>query len=178
MWAKVESDEVTELYRQPKALIMGDVQYPRNIFELWSASELEAIGIYKVVEDNTNRKDNEYYINSNITYTYDSGTVTASYTSATARVLADQKAFKTKEVNHVANSLLQQYDWYTLRAADGGTAVPSAVATYRAAVRTTANSMTTKIGNVANVDALAALFVYNTDDPPTRPLGKWPDQPS
>ena len=55
--------------------------------------------------------------------------------------------------------------------ADGGTAVPSNVNTYRTAIRTTANDMCTKIDAVADVDALAALYVYSTD---SRPLGEWP----
>ena len=74
--------------------------------------------------------------------------------------------------------MLSTYDWYTLRATDGGTAVPSSVSTYRTAVRTKANQMTTAIDNAADVDALAALYVYNSDDPPTRPLGEFPDEPS
>ena len=47
-----------------------------------------------------------------------------------------------------------------IREADGGTAVPSNVATYRAAIRTKANTHTTAIDNAADVDALAAL-VYD-----------------
>ena len=37
------------------------------------------------------------------------------------------------------------------------------------------NDMKTLIGNAADVDALAALYVYNDDNPRTRPLGEWPD---
>ena len=46
MWAKVESGSVTQVYTSPKSLTIGDIQYPSNIFQLWSKSELEAIGIY------------------------------------------------------------------------------------------------------------------------------------
>ena len=38
--------------------------------------------------------------------------------------------------------------------------------------------MKTKIDAVSNVDALAALYVYNDDDPPVRPLGEFPTPPS
>ena len=37
--------------------------------------------------------------------------------------------------------------------------------------------METLIDAAADVDALAALYVYNQDDPPTRPLGDWPEKP-
>jgi hypothetical protein len=178
MWAKVESDSVTELYPRPKSIKIGDVQHPHNIFESWSKSELEAIGIYEVVEDNTNKKDERYYTNTNISYTFASGTVTASYGTAIASDLALEKGFRKTDINDKAADLLQQYDWYTLRAASGGTAIPSAVSTYQAAVRTKSGDMETLIDGAADIDALAALYVYNSDDPPTRPLGEWPNEPS
>ena len=189
MWAKVISDTITQLYARPKALTIGDVNYPANIFSLWSEAELKAIGIYEVVIDNTNFKDKEYYINTNQIYAFASDTVTASYSTATAKVIADVtdendvvtrglKSIHKEQINNNASGLLQTYDWYTLRAASGGTAIPSTVSTYQAAVRTKSGDMETLIDAAANVDALAALYVYNSDDPPTRPLGEWPSKPS
>ena len=178
MWAKVESDTITEIINRPKAMTIGDVQYPHNIFGLWSAAELEAIGIYEITIDYTNLKDKDYYSNTGITYAYASGAVIGSYGTATAKDL-DKLKDKDKElINREAYSALQDSDWLVVRAAEGGTAVPSAWTTYRAAVRTKANDMVTLIDNVANVDALAALYVYNDDSPPVRPLGEFPDKPS
>ena len=171
MWALVESGSVTQIIMRPKGLTIGDNQYPKNIFNLWSSSELEAIGIYEVVLDNTNLKNDEYYDNTNQTFTFADNTVTASYGTATAKDLDDLKTLHKEKINAHAGSLLAPYDWYTLREADGGTAVPSNVNTYRTAIRTTANNMCTKIDAVADVDALAALYVYSTD---SRPLGEWP----
>ena len=54
MWGLVDSGSITKLINNPKALVIGDVQYPAKIFSLWSKSELEAIGIYEVEFDNTN----------------------------------------------------------------------------------------------------------------------------
>jgi len=182
MWAYVTSGSVQELYTRPKAITIGDKQYPANIFELWSTTELQSIGIYPVTIDNTNLKDKQYYTNTDITYTVDGLTVKGTYGSATALALTDVlftaqdetdglgtegevkspglKGLHKEKVNSTADSLLQSTDWYTLRAADGGTAVPSNIATYRAAIRTKANAHTTAIDNAANVDALAAL-VYD-----------------
>ena len=202
MWALVESNSISKIYARPTALQLGDIQYPANIFELWTEAELKAIGIYEITVDNTNLKDKEYYQNTDVTYTYNSSpdTVTGAYGTATAKSLTDVlytatdesnglgtegelrtrglKYRKKETINGRANALLQKYDWYTLRAASGGTAIPSSVSTYQAAVRTKANSMCTQIDNAADVDALAALYVYNTDDPPTRPLGEWPTNPT
>ena len=178
MWAKVEDSTITQLIPRPKAITIGDTQYPRNIFGAWSVSELEAIGIYEVTIDSTNRKDKDYYNNTDITYAFSSGAVTGSYGTAIAKNLADLKTRHKQKVNNQAYTRLQDSDWLVVRAAEGGTAVPGAWATYRAAVRTKANSMETQIDGAANVDALAALYVYNSDDPPVRPLGEWPSEPS
>ena len=198
MWALVEDNTVTKVFTRPKALTLGDNQYPANIFSLWSSSELEAIGIYEVVIDNTNLKNQEYYINTDQTFDFADGTVTASYGTATAKNLddtlytADDEAENANNVegtvaarglkyNHkqVINSqaagLLQSTDWMVIREADGGTAVPSSISTSRAAVRTKANEMCTAIDAVSDVDALAALYVYNDATPPVRPLGEFPE---
>jgi len=196
MWALIESDNVTQVYTRPKGLTIGSVNYPSNIFMLWTSSELEAIGIYEIVIDNSNLKNKEYYINTNQTFAFADGVVTASYGTATARAIADTLYTAQNEtdglgtegevasrglkynykvtINSEAGGLLQDTDWMVVRAAEGGTAVPSATTTWRAAVRTKANAMCTAIGNAANVDALAALYVYNDATPPVRPLGEFP----
>ena len=196
MWALVESNNVTQVYTRPKALTIGDVNYPSNIFMLWSSSELEAIGIYAVVIDNSNLKDKEYYINTNQSFAFADGTVTATYGTATAKPIDDvlftaqdetdglgtegeikQYGLKPQHkavINTQAGGILQPTDWMVIRAQEGGTAVPSGTTTKRAAVRTKANSMCTQITNAADVDALAALYVYNNDTPPVRPLGELP----
>jgi hypothetical protein len=201
MWALVESNNVTQVYTRPKGLTIGDVNYPSNIFMLWSSSELEAIGIYEIVIDNSNLKDKEYYINTNQSFNFASGTVTASYGTATAKPLDDilftaqdetdglgtegevkQPGIRQGHINTInaqAGGILQPTDWMVVRAAEGGTAVPSSITTKRAAVRTKANAMCTQITNAANVDALAALYEYTntgTESDPvyTRPLGELP----
>ena len=196
MWALIENNEVTKVYTRPKALTIGDVNYPQNIFMLWSSSELEAIGIYEIVIDNSNFKNEEYYINTNQSFAFADGVVTASYGTATARAIADtlytaqdetdglgtegevkqpgiRKGYKDI-INQQAGGLLQNTDWMVVRAAEGGTAVPSDITTWRAAVRTKANAMQVQIDGAADVDALAALYVYNDSTPPVRPLGEFP----
>jgi len=202
MWALVESNNVTQVYTRPKGMTIGEVNYPSNIFMLWTASELEAIGIYEVVIDNTNLKDKEYYINTNQSFDFADGVVTASYGVATAKPLDDilwqegdedmpegtsvgdvkqpgiRQGYKDN-INAQAGGTLQSTDWMVVRAAEGGTAVPSDIATWRAAVRTKSNDMCTAIDNAADVDALAALYEYvntGTEESPVmeRPLGEFP----
>ncbi len=201
MWALVESDNVTQVYTRPKGLTIGEVNYPSNIFMLWTASELEALGIYEIVIDNSNFKDQEYYINTNQSFDFADGVVTASYGTATAKAIADTlytaqdetdglgtegevktSGLKTNYkavINSQAGGLLQDTDWMVVRAAEGGTAVPSDITTWRAAVRTKANAMQVQIDGAADVDALAALYAYvntGTEESPVmeRPLGEFP----
>ena len=200
MWALVESGNVTQVYTRPKGLTIGEVNYPSNIFMLWTSSELEAIGIYEVVIDNTNYKDQEYYNNTNQTFAFADGVVTASYGTATARPL-DNVLFTAQDetdglgtegevkqpgvrppklaiVNQQAYDLLLPNDWMVVKATETGGSVASDWTTYRSAVRTADASMKTKINAVSDVDALAALYVYNNATPPVRPLGEFPDVPS
>jgi len=175
MWALVEDNTITKLINNPKGMIIGDTQYSRNIFSFrWSNAEREAIGIYEVVYDNTNKKDKEYYTNTNQSFAFAGGVVTASYGSATAKALVGLKTEHKETIKNQAATELANTDWYVTRKADAGTAIPSAITTHRAAVRTKSGEMETLINNAANVDALAALYVYNDDTPPVRPLGEWP----
>ena len=89
MWALVESGSVSKIYTRPTQIKINDINYPSNIFMLWSSSELKAIGLYEVVIDNTNLKDKKYYINTDQSFNFASDTVTASYGTATARNIAD-----------------------------------------------------------------------------------------
>ena len=173
MWALVESNSITKTFNRPKGFTLGDIQYPASIFTLWSKAEKEAIGLYEIVVDNTNLKDQAYYINGAESITWDSGTstVTKSFATATAKDLADLKTEHKEAINQQAAGNLGPTDWMVVRAAEGGTAVPSDITTSRAAVRTKANEMCTAIDAVSDVDALAALYVY-TDG--VRPLGELP----
>ena len=196
MWAIVESGSITKMYTRPRAFKIGSNQYPANTMALWSESELQSIGVYPVTIDNTNLKNKEYYINTNITYTVDGLTVKGTYGEATAISMTDTLFTAQDEtdglgtegevatrglkynhkiiINQQAGGLLQDTDWMVIREAEGGTAVPSAITTWRAAVRTKANAMQVQIDGAADVDALAALYVYNDANPPVRPLGEFP----
>ena len=198
MWARLESNTIVEILTRPKALEIGDVKYPQNIFSMWTNAELAVIGIVPVTVDNTNFKDQRYYINTNQSFAYntETGVATATYGTATAKAIADTlytaqdetdglgtegevkarglKYYKKENINTQAASILQSTDWMVVRAAEGGTAVPGDITTKRAAVRTKANAMCVQIDAASDVDALAALYVYNDAETPVRPIGELP----
>jgi len=201
MWGLVESGSITKLINNPKSMVIGDIRYSRKIFELWSKSELEAKGIYEVEFDNTNKKNEQWYINTNQSFAFAGGKITASYGSATAKPHADTLFTAQDESNGLgtegeikarglkynliqtikkqAAGILQDTDWYITRKADAGTAVPSAITTHRAAVRTKAAEQETAITNAADTPALETLYTYvntGTEENPVieRPLGELP----
>ena len=169
MFALVESWKITQFPKGNKGKTIGDNQYPSSIYTLWTEAERNAIGIYTVEIDNTNKKDETFYINTNVTYTFTGSAVTGSYGTATAKKLADEDAvdesgnkikdadgnqvinygLKTKyknQFNAEAAGLLAKTDWYVIKAADVDSySVPDNIKTYRAAVRTKVNAMETSI---------------------------------
>ena len=193
MWALVEDGSITKHLSGNRGITIGDIQYSRNIFSFrWSNEEREAIGIYEVVWDNTNKKDEAYYNNTNQTFAFADGVVTASYGSATANALADITdeddnvipGLKTKHkeiIKQQASGLLTPTDWYVIKATDVESySVPSAITTYRANVRTASNDMEVLIDACSTVDELAALYEYvntGTEEEPVmeRPLGEFPE---
>jgi len=89
MFAVVTDGSITSFPHGNKGITIGDNQYPAAIYTLWTEAERNAIGIYTVEIDNTNKKDEEWYINTNQSYAFGSGKVTATYGTATARAIAD-----------------------------------------------------------------------------------------
>ena len=202
MFALVESGSITKMLSGNRGITIGDLQYPKEIFTLWTKSEREAIGIYEVEMDTSKRKDEEWYINTNVTYAFGSGKVTGSYGDATAKAHADTKwtqkeiddgdapsgadtntvkveGLKTVLIRNVkaqAAGILKDTDWYIVRKADAGTAVPSSITTHRAAVRTKAAEMETAITNASDTPALETLYTYTKqeDGSFTSPLGELP----
>jgi len=199
MFALVEDGKITQMPKGNKGITIGGNQYPASIYTLWTEAERNAIGIYTVEIDETNKKDSEWYINTNITYAFGSGKVTGTYGTATARAIADTlwteddktnnripegqdvgdvamrglKYIKKQMIDNQCAGLLAPSDWRVIKATETGGTMDSGWKTWRASVRAKCNSMQTQIDNASDVDALAALFVY-TGTPPTRPLGEFP----
>jgi len=202
MYALVTDNKITKFINHSKSMVIGDVRYPAKIFQLWSTSELNAIGIYEVVFDDSNKKDEQWYINTNQSYDFDGNEVTATYGTATAKAHADTTwsqqdsddgdlpsnksvgDIKTRGLKYnliqtlklqVANELAKT-DWYITRNTEKETAIPSSISTHRDAVRTKQASMETAITNASNTPALETLYTYTTDSDgvQSRPLGELP----
>ena len=199
MFALVEDGKITQMPKGNKGITIGDNQYPASIYTLWTEAERNAVGIYTVEIDTTNKKDEEWYINTNISYAFSGGKVKGTYGTATARAIADSdavddegnklkdengkqiinkglKTIKKEMIDNQCAGLLAPSDWMVVKATETGGTMDSGWKTWRASVRTKCNSMQTQIDNASDVDALAALFTYTEqeDGSVTRPLGEFP----
>ena len=201
MFAIVESGSITSMPKGNKGVEINEIKHSADIFTTkWTESERNAIGVYIVEIDNTNKKESEWYINTDISYAYDASSkkVKGTYGTATARNIADTlyteqnktdgeipagkdvgdvkakglKTIKKELIDKQCAGILAPSDWMYIKAGEEGVSMDSGWKTWRASVRTKCNSMQTQIDNAADVDALAALYVYN--DSGVRPLGEFP----
>ena len=205
MYAIVTDNEITKIITNPKSMVIGDVRYPAKIFSVWSASELNAIGIYEVVTDSSNFKDEAYYINTNEEYNFVDNQATRSWGTATPKRLNDENAVdedgenildedgnqvinyglkteKKRIIKQQASGLLAPTDWYVIKANEvTDYNVPENITSYRADVRAKSNEMETQIDACTTVDELKTLYEYvntATEEHPVykRPLAEFPKE--
>ena len=200
MHALVESGFITKIFSNPKGFILNDIQYPQDIFYKWTKDEKEAIGIYEIITDSSNFKDEAYYNNTNEEYTFTDNQVVRSWGTATSKRLEDENAVdedgenildedgnqvinyglkteKKRIIKQQASGLLAPTDWHVIKSTEvADYNVPENITTFRADVRSKSNEMETQIDACTNVDELKALYEYTEqeDGTITRPLAEFP----
>jgi hypothetical protein len=200
MYALVESGSITKIFTSPKGFVLNNNQYPQDIFYKWTKDEKEAIGIYEIITDSSNFKDEAYYNNTNEEYTFTDNQVVRSWGTATPKRLEDENAVdengdpvldddgkqiinyglkteKKRIIKDQASGLLAPTDWYVVKATEvADYNVPENITTFRADVRSKSNEMETKIDACNSVDELKSLYEYTEqeDGSITRPLGELP----
>ena len=161
MWF-VGNTETGFTVNKARGLTIGDVQYPRNIFVLWSKEELAAIGIKPYSEVHP---DKRYYSDGALTRTESDGDMVGTY----AAIDKDVDALKDtmlQSVKSIAGSLQSQVDWYWSREAKGGTAVPGEIATHATAIYTVMEAKETAIDALVDLDDV--ILYQNTPMVETR----------
>ena len=142
-----------EIIKTPRAMQIGDLKYPKALFQ--DATKMAELGIkpYREV-----KPENRYYNNGAYTVdTSDASEVVGTYASVDRDVSFLTTGMLSKTKDYVAN-LHSRIDWYWVRASkSGGTAVPSAIATYSAALYTEYAAKKTEI---AALDTLAKVIEY------------------
>jgi hypothetical protein len=202
MFALVKDNKIEKIFTRPTGFMIDNNQYPSGVFTLWNDEERKNIGIYEVITDSTNKKDESYYINTNEQYNFNDEQVTRSWGTATPKRLNDENAVdengdpvldddgnqvinyglkteKKRIIKQQASGLLEKTDWHNHKALDDETyTIPDNIKTYRTNVRTKSNEMETQIDACNTVDELKSLYEYTEqeDGSFTRPLGEFPKE--
>ena len=139
-------------------------QHPSNWATLWSDSEKLALSMKW--EDPPASYDDRFYWGAGIEKRLaDSSDGTIG--------LKTQYKNQTKETAH---SLLQPTDWYVIRKYEDSTKeIPTKIANYRAAVRTAANAIETKIDAASNLTDFIKL-IDSTDSNSVSDIDRWPEE--
>jgi hypothetical protein len=204
MHALVQNNQIVKFFNYPKSFELNGNKYSSQIFQVWSKAEKNAIGIYEVEYDHSNKKDEGYYINTNEQFKFENNKVISYFGTAFDKALEDVDAvdedgnpilqdgvqvvtygLKTNKksiIKQQASGLLAPTDWYVIKANEvEGYTVPTAISTFRADVRTKSNEMETAIDACTTVAELKSLYEYTntgTEESPiyTRPLAEYPKE--
>ena len=144
-------------------------QYPANWLRLSTAEEKAAIGITEVADDPV--YDSRFYWGNGTAKTLtdtnevdENGDPLLDENGNQVVTLGVKSVLKAQE-KVIAGSLLAKYDWYVIRKAETSKAIPTAIKTYRTAVRTACTTRETEIDNCADTAALVTLYgaTYDKD---------------
>ena len=182
MWARIESNKIVEYYDRKQSIVLNNVRYSSQIFTIWTDAQRKDLGIVPVVISGSHL-DTRFYIEHNHSDAIagDGNSVIRTIgVKAADKALEDVDAvdedgnkLKDKDCNQIITrglkhnaiqkvktqqaGYLAQTDWYIIREADAGTAIPSNIQTWRNAIRSDATDIETAITNAADMNAFIAL---------------------
>ena len=190
MWARIENNTIIEYYDRKQSLVLNDVRYSSQVFTIWTDAQRKELGIVPIVISGSHL-DTKYYIEHNHT---DAVAEDGNSVIRTIGVKAADRALEDVDAVDVdGNAVLDQYgvqmvtrglkynaiqnvkqqqsgylsrtDWYIIRKADVGTAIPTAIQTFRNAIRADATRIENAITAATTMDEFIALYTttYNED---------------
>ena len=168
MWAKVESGSVVEIITSMKSVTSGSgvdlIQYPKNIFKLWSQSDLADIGFYKYLEAGKSDRS-DLYINGDPDYTIDGTVVTGTYTPSAIDTLDN---LKSKLINSVKVNVRNNFrshvdDHYAEKYRTGSYTIPDAVEVYTDALTVNFTNYKKAVNEVDNISDLKDISMLWPD---------------
>ncbi len=203
MYTLVQNNQIVKTFNYPQSFELNGNKYSSQIFTLWSNEEKNAIGIYEVEYDHSNKKDESYYINTNEMFKFENNKVISYFGTATPKQLEDVnstdengqpvlqdgvqiviKGLKSQKIlisKSQASQLLSKTDWYINRKIEKNIARPEKIQTFRDLVRTVNTQQEIRITACTTVDELKSLYEYTntgTTQSPihTRPLEEYPEE--
>jgi len=175
-----------KIIRAGKAWVdSSGVQHPYN-WMVWDDTTKADKGL--VWEDDPLPFDNKFYWSAGVARELadtllvdDDGNAVSDPETGEQGVTLGLKSQYKAQTKVTANGLLANTDWMVIRLQeDNSKALSTAVANYRAAVRTASGAIETSIDNASDIDAFKALFdtPVDSDGNPTgkAPINNWPDE--
>ena len=158
----------------------NDIQYPANWLRLSTAEEKTAIGITEVADEPI--YDSRFYLNNGTAKSLDdenatdkNGDLLKDENGDQIIILGVKSVLKAQE-KVTAGTLLAPYDWYVVRKAEKGTAIPSAIQTFRDGVRTACDTIEKEIDACSDTAALVTLYGFKEDGTPN--MTQYPEDPN
>jgi len=190
MWARIENNNIVEYYDRKKSLVLNNVRYSSQIFTIWTDVQRKELGIVPIVISGSHL-NTKYYIEHNHSdaISEDGNSVIRTIGVKAAdhkledinavdeegeplldmdgvqRITRGLKHNAIQDVKKQQSGFLTQTDWYIIRKADNGTAIPPAIQTWRDAIRTDATRIENAITAVSTMDQFIALHTstHNED---------------
>jgi|TARA_Y100000052_G_C2944811_1_gene83082 hypothetical protein len=167
---------------------IGEINYPSNFLRLSTEEEKKALGITEVAD--SPNYDSRFYTTdgkaktlSDVNETYDHDAEDGSYKKGDlvkdkngnqVVILGVKSSLKNTEKD-LAGGMLRQCDWYVVRKAEKGTAIPSTISTYRDAVRTANATREAEIDACSDTASLVTLYSFKEDGTPN--MTQYPETP-
>lgn len=158
----------------------NDISYPANWLRLSTAQEKKDLGITEVADDPV--YDSRFYWGDGTAKALDDvdakdedGNLIKDEDGNQVVTQGVKSVLKAQE-KETAKSLLNRYDWQVVRKAEKGTALDSAVVTYRDGIRTAYTTRKTEITNCKDTAALVTLYGSKEDGTPN--MTQYPKDPN
>ena len=158
----------------------NDIQYPANWLRLSTAQEKKDLGITEVADDPV--YDSRFYLSNGTAKSLDdenatdkNGDLLKDENGDQVIILGVKSVLKAQE-KVTAGTLLAPYDWYVVRKAEKGTAIPSAISTFRDGVRTACDTIEKEIDACSDTAALVTLYGLKEDKTPN--MTQYPKDPN
>tara|TARA_E500000318_G_scaffold110807_2_gene127286 strand:+ start:1316 stop:1894 length:579 start_codon:yes stop_codon:yes gene_type:complete len=167
MWALVDTNgdnSVTEVISAPKSMTIDGIKHPKEIFSLWSESELNAVRLFTIVRADTgDTRFNDW--DGDATYAYDAENNRVTETiNLVDKDLANFKVEAKATAKQDAFDKMKQFGWMVQRVTmDSSQTIPSSVISYCASIRSDCTAICTAIDAASNMTEIKALYTDTVD---------------
>jgi hypothetical protein len=188
MWALIKSNKIDHIIAHPKSMVLDDIRHPKAIFKVWSDAERKAVGIVPVTTSGSHL-DPRFYTEKNEAFAIagDGNSVVRTIgVKAADKKLTDTnnvddngdpilddhgnqtisggiKSQAKLKADTTAHGMIKGFGWLMQRKVSADKAIPSAVTTYMAAIRTDHKAICDAIDGASSMAKFVELYTDTYD---------------